>query len=123
MLQMFPGLKVHLPKPPSWPQAFCEPPILGNRCTQMSATRLDRCFRAGKKQQSKLHLAENGPFGTPFVTQKSARKSLCANLFSDLSQETEAHKLFLGVQKGVFWVGAKKFMCLLGPLKIATRYE
>ena len=33
----------------------------------------------------------------------------------------EAHKLLLGCQKGVFWVGAKKvmlkkFMCFFGPL-------
>ena len=35
----------------------------------------------------------------------------------------EAHKLFLGGQNGVFWVGAKKFMlkkfmCFFGPLDL-----
>ena len=66
-------------------------------------------------------MAENGPFGTPFLTPKIPRKCLCGSLFLRSFPGNEAHKLFLGAQNGGFRVGCKKFMlkkfmCFFGPL-------
>ena len=38
-------------------------------------------IRAGKKKLTKVFVAENGRFGTPFLTPKTPRKSPCGSLF------------------------------------------
>ena len=51
-------------------------------------------------------MAENGPFGTPFLTQKSPRKKFTwGPLFASFPRKKEAINFFLGAQNGVFWVG------------------
>ena len=64
-------------------------------------------FQGRKKQYTKLLVAENGPFGTLFLTLKSPRKSSCGSLFCILSQEMRHINSFLVAQNGGFWVGAK----------------
>ena len=49
-------------------------------------------------------MAENGPFGTPFLTPKIPPKKVY------VSQEIRHINFFLGAQNWGFWVGAKKFM-------------
>ena len=77
---------------------------------------------AGKEILTKLFVAQNGPFGTPFWTPKIPRKSLCGSLFCVLSKEMRHINFFLGAQDGAFWVGGggkmfmlKKFMCFFCP--------
>ena len=75
----------------------------------------------GQGKNNKLLLAENGPFGTPFLAPKTPRKSLCGSLFCVLFQEMRHINSFLGAQIGVFWVGGEKFMlknvmCFFSPL-------
>ena len=66
----------------------------------------------GRKKtiKTKLFVAENGPFGTPFGTPNFPRKSLCGSPFCVLSQEMRHINFFLGVQTGAFRVRGKKFM-------------
>ena len=79
-----------------------------------------------KKQYTKLFVAQNGPFGTPFWTPKITPKNVYGSLFCILSQEMRHTNFFLGAQNRVFWVGAKKFtlemfMCFFCPLLNASR--
>ena len=67
--------------------------------------------KGGRKQETKLFVAENGPFGTPFlVPQNPPEKSLCGSPFCVLSQEIRLINFYLGAQDGGFRVGAKKLM-------------
>ena len=79
---------------------------------------------AGTKKETKLFVAENGPFGAPFLTPKFPPKSLCGSLLCVLSQDLRHTNFFLGGPKwGGVCVGAKKFMlkklkfmCFFRPL-------
>ena len=56
-------------------------------------------------------MAENGPFRTPFLTQKFPRKSLCGSLFLRSFPGNEAHKLFSGGPNwGVLGGGQKVYV-------------
>ena len=70
-------------------------------------------------------MAENGPFGTPFLTPQNPPKKVYVGPFLRSFQGNEAHKLFLGAQNGGFWVGAKKFMLktnyVICGLRVGTR--
>ena len=67
-------------------------------------------------------MAENGPFGAPFLAPKIPPKKFMWVPFLRPFPGNEAHKFFfLGAQIGVFRVGAKmfmlkKFMCFFRPL-------
>ena len=41
-------------------------------------------LRVGRKQLTRLFVAQNGPFGAPFLTPKFPRKSLCGSFFRRL---------------------------------------
>ena len=67
-------------------------------------------------------MAENGPFGIPFLTPKIPEKVYVGPLFASFPRKWEWDiNCLLGAQNRVFWVGAKKlmlkkFMCFFGPL-------
>ena len=61
----------------------------------------------------------------PLFDPPNPQNSLCGSLFCVLSQEMRHINFFLGVQNGVFWVGAKKFMlenfmCFSVPIFLST---
>ena len=56
-------------------------------------------------------MAENGPFGTPYLNQKiPPKKFTWAPFFWVLSQKMGHMNFYLGAQNRVFWVGAKRLM-------------
>ena len=72
-------------------------------------------------------MAENGPFGTPFLTPKLPRKSLClCASFARSFPGNEAHKLFSGGPKwGVLGGGQKVYVekvyvLFLSPSHVTT---
>ena len=78
--------------------------------------------RAGEKQQTKLLVAENGPFGTPFLTPKTPppQKFMWVPFLRSFPGN-EAHKLFSGgpnwgISGGTKKFMLKKFMCCFCPL-------
>ena len=64
--------------------------------------------KGGNKTITKFLVAENGPFGTPFLTPKVPPKKFMWVPFLSPFQEMRHINFFLGAQKGVFWVGAQK---------------
>ena len=68
-------------------------------------------IRSDLKNRTKLFVAENGPFGTPFLTPKNPSKKFMWVSFLRPFPGNEAHKLFFwGPKMGCFGWVLKKFM-------------
>ena len=65
-------------------------------------------------------MAENGPFGTPFLTPKIPTKKFKLVPFLRSFPGNEAHKLFAGGGQKVY---VEKFMCFFRPPKNAQTWS
>ena len=98
---------------------FFRPKFFHGRPRGLSATKC--LFFSRICRGNKLNFSWSKTAGTPFLTPKSPEKLYVGPFFASFPRKHI--NCFLGVQNGVFWVGAKKCMlkncmCFFGPLKI-----
>ena len=67
--------------------------------------------RTGQKQETKLFVAQHGPFGTPFLTPKIPPQQVYVGPFLRSFPGNEAHKHFSGGPKwGILGGGQKVYV-------------